>query len=197
MKNFIFSLALILFLMSCDDKEETSLFENDAIENIEDEAVGAEIMENSEEESDNNFDEDSESTEEGNQKEESGITKEVLSSFLMKKSWRITKLMKKTGLGAFDFIENKDDFEAYSFVFNDNEEVIAVKNKGEIKGTWAVVNDVEKGLVLELKFTDNSSFSNLEKRWPIVSLNTEEMVFIYGSRGKQVDNRVFLKMRNL
>ncbi|MCL5246708.1 hypothetical protein M4I21_12860 [Cellulophaga sp. 20_2_10] len=191
MKQLLLSLLLTFALTSCQTEEEFQSPEEQA----EATTVVEEVETNDDQTNDDDDDDDDDSDDDqGNQNsEESGITKTLLTSILLKNSWSLKNLTEKKGVT--DYINRSAKFSGFTFVFKDSGEVIAEADNTVIDGSWTITGDEKQGLLVMLDFNNNTSeFSSLNNSWPISSLSQTSMGYVHGNLDitANKDNRVFL-----
>ena len=186
MKQLLLSLLLTFALTSCQTEEE--------FESPEEQAEATTVVEEVETNDDQTNDDDDSDDDQGNQNsEESGITKTLLTSILLKNSWSLKNLTEKKGVT--DYINRSAKFSGFTFVFKDSGKVIAEADNTVIDGSWTITGDEKQGLLVMLDFNNNTSeFSSLNNSWPISSLSQTSMGYVHGNLDitANKDNRVFL-----
>lgn len=196
MKQLLLSLLLMFALTSCQTEEEFETPEQQA-ETTDSVAEDTENKdeENKDEETNDDDDEKNNQNSQSNQNnEESGITKTLLTSIIIKNSWNLKSLTEKKG-GVTDYINRTAKFSGFTFVFKDSGKVIAEADNTVIDGSWTITGDEKQGLLLMLDFNSNTSeFISLNNSWPIVSLSDRSMGFVLGELDitANKDNRVLL-----
>ncbi|MBA6316351.1 hypothetical protein [Cellulophaga baltica] len=192
MKQLLLSLLLMFALTSCQTEEEFETPEQQA----ETTDSVAEDTENKDDETNDDDDDDeknNQNSQSNQNNEESGITKTLLTSIIIKNSWNLKNLTEKKGLT--DYINRTAKFSGFTFVFKDSGKVIAEADNTVIDGSWTITGDEKQGLLLMLDFNSNTSeFLSLNNSWPIVSLSDRRMGFVLGELDitANKDNRVLL-----
>ncbi|WP_435315059.1 hypothetical protein [Cellulophaga fucicola] len=193
MKQLLLSLLLMFALTSCQTEEEFETPEQQA-ETTDSVAEDTENKDEENKDEETNDDEKNNQNSQSNQNnEESGITKTLLTSIIIKNSWNLKSLTEKKGVT--DYINRTAKFSGFTFVFKDSGKVIAEADNTVIDGSWTITGDEKQGLLLMLDFNSNTSeFISLNNSWPIVSLSDRSMGFVLGELDitANKDNRVLL-----
>jgi len=218
MKQFILSLFVIVALSSCEIEDLTDeLAQNDETENVEDIAVethatdgdsddeGNETDEDNNDEGDETEEDSDDDSDEGNQEndgsknddpdvDETGITSELILGFITKGEWTVTKYFQKNSPDINDFTNTTDEFENYTFVFDQNGMVTAESDTMTFTSTWAISGDTQEGFQVTFDFSGDAVLETLNMGWRIISLESNRIGFVIGNLDiiGGTDNRIFL-----
>lgn len=109
-------------------------------------------------------------------------------------SWIISSYIEST-------IDQTSNFSGYTFTFNTDGTLIAIKDSSNIEGTWSVTDDdssmddsPDDDIDFNIFFTNPTEFSELSEDWEIRTINssTIELRHISGGDG-DIDTLTFVK----
>ena len=92
----------------------------------------------------------------------------------------------------FDKTDETNDFEGYSFVFNDDNIAIAKKNSLSVQGSWDTEDSSDGDTKLYLDFGTNGALEELKEDWVVIESTTLKVTLEHVSGGNgDTDTLVF------
>ncbi|HEX6890978.1 MAG TPA: hypothetical protein VF141_09795 [Chryseolinea sp.] len=99
----------------------------------------------------------------------------ALETTLGRGSWKVTYF--------FDKADETNDFEGYSFLFNEDNVAIATKNALSVQGSWDTEHSSDGNTKLYLDFGTNGSLEELNEDWLVIEATSARISLEHESGG--------------